>query len=753
MYTVPNRSFTHQRSSPTWLLSSLALVLALVAGCMPIQPAAAPKPITLRLALPDGPGLPRIDNYVQEFITQTLTLSQGAITIEPVYHAGDGTFAGYEKGVLQRMLTGKFDLALVPSRTWDSESITNFQALQAPFLVNNDALAEAVATSAIGTQMLDSLSAVGLVGLTLWPEDLRHPFSVVPDKPFLSPKDAAGKQMRAAPSDVTYQLIDALGATPMFEDSGYEVAESGLQQGGTLTGKPSATGNVIFYPKYQILFATSAAFAQLTDQQRLILRQAAAATQKKAIANRPKEVDAAAAYCADGGTIVLASDEQVKAFEQAAKPVFDNLAQDPLNAKLIAAIRELKASTKPSAGAAACAPVATAPSPASATSPVSQTWSAGLPPNGVWQVELTAEDFVKMGTLNAVAATSAGVYSWTFQDDRAEFKIHGPTLNVFCVAVATVVENSVRLRYDGSHGCDAAAYDEVQWRLDPDGLHFQVVGCSHCQTTELKAMYETKPWQQKVEAWSPGLPPNGVWRVTLTVDELVQRGMLRSTAADYAGVSTITFQDGKQRGQWVGEQGQKGDCTATYKVVEDFVRITRTPITANCPPEVDDIQWRLDKDGLHLHLVAIQGAPLLESQIGLEAKPWQQVEAWSPGLPPNGVWQARLTIDDLLGMGDLRSVAHDWAGVHTLTFQDGKFQKYFQGDQVPPGKCQANYAVVDDFVRLTYFSDSDECPGEVDDIQWRLDADGLHLHVVAIHNAQLVENKAMFEAKAWQKVK
>ncbi|MFN8494630.1 MAG: hypothetical protein U0350_43920 [Caldilineaceae bacterium] len=486
-----------QRVGHQWLLSSLVLVLALFTGCMPIQPAAAPKPITLRLAIPDGQGLPRIDNYVHEFITQTHTLSQGAITIEPVWNAGDGTFAGYEKGVLQRMLTGKFDLALVPSRTWDSESITNFQALQAPFLINNDALAEAVATSEIGTQMLDSLSAVGLVGLTLWPEDLRHPFSVVPDKPFLSPKDAAGKQMRAGPSDVTYQMIDALGATPMFEDSGYEIAESGLQQGGTLTGKPSATGNVTFYPKYQILFATSAAFARLTDQQRMLLRQAATATQKKAIANRPKEVDAAAAYCADGGSIVLASDEQVKAFEQAVKPVFDNLTQDPLNAQFIQAIRDLKAKVTPAPGAAACGTKAAQPSP-------------------------------------------------------------------------------------------AASSDN--------------------------------------QAWSPGLPPNGVWQYTLTVDELVKAGMLRSATPDWAGLYTFTFQDGKFQGLWLGEQGQKGECGGTYAVVDNFVRMTRTPITADCPREVDDIQWRLDKDGLHVHLLATPYGQLIEGQMMFDTKPWQKVK-------------------------------------------------------------------------------------------------------------------------------
>jgi len=62
-------------------------------------------------------------------------------------------------------------------------------------------------------------------------------------------------------------------------------------------------------------------------------------------------VDAAKAWCADGGSIVAASDEQIAAFESAAKPIIDMIAQDPLNAELIAAIRELKANTEPSPGA------------------------------------------------------------------------------------------------------------------------------------------------------------------------------------------------------------------------------------------------------------------------------------------------------------------------------------------------------------------------------------------------------------------
>src|ERR1051326_468563 len=109
------------------------------------------------------------------------------------------------------------------------DHITSFQALHAPFLIDNDALAVAVATSDTATKMLDNLSSSGLMGLTLWPEDLRHPFSLVPGKPLLSPQDFAGLNIRTTPSGVSKMLVEALGGKPIFENSGYEGAESGLR--------------------------------------------------------------------------------------------------------------------------------------------------------------------------------------------------------------------------------------------------------------------------------------------------------------------------------------------------------------------------------------------------------------------------------------------------------------------------------------------------------------------------------------------
>jgi TRAP-type C4-dicarboxylate transport system substrate-binding protein len=331
-----------------FIVLSCLMMFALIGCSSPVETAVTPEiptpaePITLHLAVADAEGRPS-EPYVLEFIEQVKTRSDGNITIEPTWEAGNDTEAGFETGVVQLVYGGEFDLGLAGARAFDNEGITAFQALQAPFLIDNDALAEAVATSDMATKMLDGLSSAGAVGLTLWPEDLRHPFSLLPDQPILSPEDLAGLTVRATPSDLTYRLIETLGGSPMMGDSEYQAAESGLRQGASLTGIPTATGNVVFFPKFQVLFANGAAFETLSEGQRAILREAAVATQQKAIAEHPREVEAAAAWCADGGGIVLASAEQVMAFETAAQPIFDSIAQDPLNAELIAA-REIAGS-------------------------------------------------------------------------------------------------------------------------------------------------------------------------------------------------------------------------------------------------------------------------------------------------------------------------------------------------------------------------------------------------------------------------
>jgi len=203
---------------------------------------------------------------------------------------------------------------------------------------------------------------------------------------------------------------------------------------------------------------------------------------------------------------------------------------------------------------------------------------------------------------------------------------------------------------------------------------------------------------------------------------------------------------------WQGEQGQVGKCRADYKLVGDAVRLTYTSPPDECTNAAQDIQWRLDGNKLYLHLVA-QDDHFVEGKAFFEAKPWQAVETWSLGLPPNGVLQYTLTFGGLVQSGMLRSTTPDWAGLYTFTFQDGKFMLVWLGEQGQKGECGGTYAVVDNFVRMARTPITADCPREVDDIQWRLDKDGLHVHLLATPYSGLIEGQMMFDTKPWQKVK
>jgi TRAP-type C4-dicarboxylate transport system substrate-binding protein len=305
-------------------------------------------PVTLTLAIAnaqDEPSQPAID----AFIEQVDSLSGGSIVIEPLYRAGDATEEGFEHGVAVLVERGDADLGHNASRAWDLADVTSLQALQAPFLINNGALAAAVAEGDIAERALAGMADDGVIGLALWPEDLRHPFALGDHAPFLSPADLKGATILVQPSALSRAMVTGMGGT-LYVDGDRDAdaaaglldgAESGLLQGHTLPGHPTATGDVTFYPKFQVISANADSFAALTPEQQEILRRAAEEARRFAIGARTSEADAAAAWCDAGGTIVLAGPEGVAAFEAAAAPIVESISQDALTAELITAISDL----------------------------------------------------------------------------------------------------------------------------------------------------------------------------------------------------------------------------------------------------------------------------------------------------------------------------------------------------------------------------------------------------------------------------
>jgi TRAP-type C4-dicarboxylate transport system substrate-binding protein len=339
----------------------------------PTEAAAAGETgLTLRLAIPDAGDQER--SFILEFADQVEALSGGEMAVEILWDAGADTEEGYEHGVLAGVLDGDYELGMAASRSFEYEGITTFQPLQTPFLIDNEALAVAVARSDVAAEMLDALSSSGPAGLTLWPEELRHPLSIIPGEPALSPDDLAGQTVRTT-KGVAAALMEALGGTPDWNEGDYQIAESGLRSATSLSGRHMGTADVTFFTKYQVLFGNGEVFDGLSAEQQAVLRKAAAAAQAKSLAERPADdVALGAAFCRHGGTVVLAGEEQVAAFKEAGQPVVEMITADPANAEAVAALRELKENTEPSAGAEACAPAAQADPSAYANGVLNGTW-------------------------------------------------------------------------------------------------------------------------------------------------------------------------------------------------------------------------------------------------------------------------------------------------------------------------------------------------------------------------------------------
>jgi TRAP-type C4-dicarboxylate transport system substrate-binding protein len=517
----PKRLKEVEMSISRWIIGLIVLGMFVAAGCTPrpeVQPAVdsalaagaqQEKIVTLSLANPDGKG-DYGGRHMIDFIRQVEARSDGSLIIEPIWQARDDSDIGGDAGVIQLVMNGKADLGLVRTRAWDTAGITFFQALQTPFLITNDALARAVATSNITPQMLGKLTEFGIVGLTLWPEDLMHPVSLLPGKALLSPDDFTALSIQSSPSSVSAALLRAFSANPTDGSTDIQGAESGLRGGEIPLETATSTGNITFYPEYKVLIANQAALASLSDRQVKILHQAAEATQRRAAAELSTEVLAGYAWCEAGGTIVLASEEQIAAFERAAQPVLDMIEQDPVSAEFISAILELKATTNPSLVARDCLPPGARQ--AGDTSEVPEGWSAEKPPNGIWQVTLTEDELFQKGLVPTRARELAGVYTLDLRrtgeseififrglSEEEQEKLRSTQVNPvsFSCQVKMVADENVVHFFNNTHCfiiCMKIDYD-LLFRLESDKLYIQVVSVRDSPYLEIKAIFEAKPWQ------------------------------------------------------------------------------------------------------------------------------------------------------------------------------------------------------------------------------------------------------------------
>ncbi len=331
-----------------------------------------------------------------------------------------------DKTTAGKILDGSYDLANIPARTWDVEGldVTTLRPVSAPFLVDTNSLAASIASGDLANELMSGLSKLGLTGLVLLPDRMRHPVGF--SEPLVRAADYEGKGIRAAYTPTIHSLFRELGAEPMdVIDWQARVAAGEIVGAETsfsfLYNFPSTsivTGNVTLYTKMNTIVMNAASLDRLTPDQQEILRQAAAATLTEAIASIPDESAAAAAACEDGATVVTAGEEDLAALIQAAGPVFTELEQDPQTKASIAAIRDLKSETASADTVRACGPGS-----AVASSDPSLAPSDPSVLNGTYRREVDAADLRVVGMEESAIPDFVGTYEMTLTDGTYEWRI------------------------------------------------------------------------------------------------------------------------------------------------------------------------------------------------------------------------------------------------------------------------------------------------------------------------------------------
>lgn len=258
-----------------------------------------------------------------------------------------------EFAMAEAIAAGDIDVGWTSTRSFPALGIDGFRAIEAPFLIQNDAGTREIVSGPIGEEALAALKGIGLTGLSIYPGSLRFP--VTAGSPLRDPSDWAGKRiLYYAPSEDSVQArtVEALGGEPV--DDGLHILEdlkvgaydggtdslADVAAGGATESGPYLTSNVIFWPTILIFVVNSDAFASLDEEQRAIIRAAAQGVADATLAE-PAETTIGQRVCATTGRFGTASAEQLIALRAAVEPVYDWLESDPKEATLLERLREI----------------------------------------------------------------------------------------------------------------------------------------------------------------------------------------------------------------------------------------------------------------------------------------------------------------------------------------------------------------------------------------------------------------------------
>jgi hypothetical protein len=358
--------------------------------------------------------------------------------------------------------------------------IDSFQALQAPFLIDNYPLEQKVLDSGIPRQMLAGLSQHGMVGLAVLPGPLRRPLGFT--RRLVDASSYQGARIAIRPSQLDANIFWVLGAIPVTyyrttgpgSVAGLTGMENYAEGADAGAGVPSAvlTGNVVFAPLPNVLFMNSRAVGSLTSSQRRVLARAAAKALKAGIYDG-NDTASVADLCRRGMTVVSASPADLAGLLAAVQPVYRTLDANPATRAFISEITAMRQATGGAPDSVIC-PAASAGGAA--------TTAAEL--QGTWQVSYTEGELAAAGDPDSVSAQGNwGAFTLTFRNNQYSSLLTGgdPGVtpnDVLFYGTFVVIGNTITFYQKSKNyvGSDTQVLGPYYWSVYRDTLTFKKDG-------------------------------------------------------------------------------------------------------------------------------------------------------------------------------------------------------------------------------------------------------------------------------------
>ncbi|MDR1167150.1 MAG: TRAP transporter substrate-binding protein [Deltaproteobacteria bacterium] len=196
----------------------------------------------------------------------------------------DATRFGGERDLVEALQMGELDLIAITSSVMDIV-ISDFLALDLPYLFPNLATARAFLDGPLGLSYLRRPEGQGLIGLTYFDNGFRNISSA--SKPILLPRDLRGLRVRTIESRVHVAAFREIGAIPVptpYRDMYQELLEGDIDA--SENSIPSVIANRLYEVQnyYSLtehfylaspLFMSGAAWSKLAPAERAVMRSAA----------------------------------------------------------------------------------------------------------------------------------------------------------------------------------------------------------------------------------------------------------------------------------------------------------------------------------------------------------------------------------------------------------------------------------------------------------------------------------------------